>query len=258
MVAALEAMQAVLPPMRAQHRGAEGVLRANWYEPGLNPTYSDLAAHYGTAILPARVERVRHALHAHRVEVRVQEQRPASARAGYSTEDAWPIRCGVMDLGLDPAFVQPAFHEARDLRLPGSARNKSRINGIDPDQGGKQVGNGHQGNLRVTPSGTVGPTLYVGRQSEHVLTPLELGEIRQKSGKRVTAWAVAGDLDTETVTSNTFVMEWPPRSGQMRSFPEVDRAGWVGVQEAREKLGPAQVELLDRLLAALGSADGGS
>lgn len=80
---------------------------------------------------------------------------------------------------------------------------------------------------------------------------LELGEIRQKSGKRVRAWALAGDLDAEQIQSNTFLMQWPPRSGRMQEFPEVDRAQWFGLDEAREKLNPAQVELLDRLLHIL-------
>jgi predicted NUDIX family NTP pyrophosphohydrolase len=77
---------------------------------------------------------------------------------------------------------------------------------------------------------------------------VELGSVRQKSGKQVTAWAVAGDLDAEAVRSNTFVMEWPPRSGRQAEFPEIDRAQWFGVDVAREKLVSAQAELLDRLL----------
>jgi predicted NUDIX family NTP pyrophosphohydrolase len=76
---------------------------------------------------------------------------------------------------------------------------------------------------------------------------VELGSIRQRSGKQVSAWAVAGDLDTASVRSNTFVMEWPPRSGRQAEFPEIDRAEWFGVDVAREKLVPAQAELLDRL-----------
>jgi predicted NUDIX family NTP pyrophosphohydrolase len=76
---------------------------------------------------------------------------------------------------------------------------------------------------------------------------LDLGEIRQKSGKRVRAWALAGDLDADRARSNTFSMQWPPKSGRTQEFPEVDRAQWFGVHEAREKLNPAQVELLDRL-----------
>jgi predicted NUDIX family NTP pyrophosphohydrolase len=77
---------------------------------------------------------------------------------------------------------------------------------------------------------------------------VELGSVRQKSGKQVTAWALAGDLDPATVRSNTFTMQWPPRSGRQAEFPEIDRAQWFGVDDAREKLVPAQVELLDRLL----------
>jgi predicted NUDIX family NTP pyrophosphohydrolase len=77
------------------------------------------------------------------------------------------------------------------------------------------------------------------------LTPL--GEVRQKSGKRVLAWAAAGDLDAAAVRSNTFTMEWPPRSGRMREFPEVDRAAWFSVGEARSRINPAQAEFLDRL-----------
>jgi predicted NUDIX family NTP pyrophosphohydrolase len=78
--------------------------------------------------------------------------------------------------------------------------------------------------------------------------PVHLGEVRQKSGKVVCAWALEGDLDPEHITSNTFAVEWPPRSGQTREFPEVDRAGWFAPEEAREKLIPAQVALVERLL----------
>jgi predicted NUDIX family NTP pyrophosphohydrolase len=80
---------------------------------------------------------------------------------------------------------------------------------------------------------------------------VELGTITQRGGKRVTAWAAEGDLDTDNINSNTFTMEWPPRSGRMREFPEVDRAGWFGLDEAREKINPAQAGLLDRLSTAL-------
>jgi predicted NUDIX family NTP pyrophosphohydrolase len=76
----------------------------------------------------------------------------------------------------------------------------------------------------------------------------DLGELKQKSGKRVRAFAAEGDLDADAVTSNTFEMEWPPRSGRMAEFPEVDRAGWFGIDEAREKLVPAQAGFLDRLI----------
>jgi predicted NUDIX family NTP pyrophosphohydrolase len=80
---------------------------------------------------------------------------------------------------------------------------------------------------------------------------LDLGEIRQKNGKRVTAWALEGDLDAETITSNTFAIEWPPRSGRRQEFPEIDRAGWFTLGAARVKILAAQATLLDRLAEAL-------
>jgi len=80
---------------------------------------------------------------------------------------------------------------------------------------------------------------------------IELGTIRQKAGKLVTAWAAEGDLDPATVTSNTFTIQWPPRSGRMAEFPEVDRAEWFDPETARRKILPAQAELIDRLLERL-------
>ena len=79
----------------------------------------------------------------------------------------------------------------------------------------------------------------------------ELGSVKLKSGKQVLAFAVAGDLDPAAVRSNTFELEWPPRSGRMQSFPEIDRAGWFGLEAARAKLNPAQAEFVDRLEALL-------
>jgi predicted NUDIX family NTP pyrophosphohydrolase len=75
----------------------------------------------------------------------------------------------------------------------------------------------------------------------------ELGEVRQKSGKRVRAWALRGDLDPASVQSNTCEVEWPPRSGKRIEIPEVDRAEWFALDRAREKINPAQVALIDRL-----------
>jgi predicted NUDIX family NTP pyrophosphohydrolase len=68
----------------------------------------------------------------------------------------------------------------------------------------------------------------------------------------LTVWAAEGDLDAATAVSNTFTLEWPPRSGRMQEFPEIDRAAWLPVDEARAKLVKGQVPLLDRLLAAVG------
>jgi predicted NUDIX family NTP pyrophosphohydrolase len=75
---------------------------------------------------------------------------------------------------------------------------------------------------------------------------LPLGEARQKGGKLVAAWAVAGDLDPARIVSDSFEIEWPPRSGRRRAFPEVDRAGWFTLDQAREKLLPGQLPLLER------------
>jgi predicted NUDIX family NTP pyrophosphohydrolase len=77
--------------------------------------------------------------------------------------------------------------------------------------------------------------------------PADLGEIRQKSGKVVHGWALVGDLDPVAIQSNTFTLEWPPRSGRTREFPEVDRAEWFELERAREKINPAQAAFLDRL-----------
>lgn len=76
---------------------------------------------------------------------------------------------------------------------------------------------------------------------------LELGEVRQSSAKRLTAWALEADVDPEAVVPGTFELEWPPRSGRVQAFPEVDRVAWVDVPTARTKLVRGQVALLDRL-----------
>ncbi len=80
---------------------------------------------------------------------------------------------------------------------------------------------------------------------------VELGEIRQRGGKLVRAWAISGDLEVSPVASNSFEMEWPPRSGIHTEFPEVDRAEWFDLPNARAKLLPAQTEFLDTLEARL-------
>jgi predicted NUDIX family NTP pyrophosphohydrolase len=74
-----------------------------------------------------------------------------------------------------------------------------------------------------------------------------LGEVRQSSGKRVVAWAVEGDFDPATLVSNTFTVEWPPRSGHQAEFPEVDRAEWFDLDTARSKLVRAQAAFIDAL-----------
>jgi predicted NUDIX family NTP pyrophosphohydrolase len=81
---------------------------------------------------------------------------------------------------------------------------------------------------------------------------IDLGSVRQRAGKVVDAWGAEGDFDPTALDSNTFEMEWPPRSGREVEFPEVDRADWFELEEARRKLLPAQGEFLDRLLEHLG------
>ncbi len=78
-----------------------------------------------------------------------------------------------------------------------------------------------------------------------------LGEVQQKGGKRVLAWAFPGDGDADKVASNTFEMEWPPRSGRKQSFPEIDRAAFFTAETARIKLNSAQVAFVDRLVEKL-------
>jgi predicted NUDIX family NTP pyrophosphohydrolase len=87
----------------------------------------------------------------------------------------------------------------------------------------------------------------IGSALAHVGELIELGEVRQRNRKVVSAWAAEGDVDAAAVRSNTFEMEWPPRSGRRQSFPEIDRAEWFPLARAREKLIEAQVAFLDRL-----------
>jgi predicted NUDIX family NTP pyrophosphohydrolase len=78
-----------------------------------------------------------------------------------------------------------------------------------------------------------------------------LGEVRQAGGKLVTAWALEGDIDPQKIVSNTFDMVWPPKSGRRQNFPEIDRAGWFNIAEARAKILDGQRPFLERLAAAI-------
>jgi predicted NUDIX family NTP pyrophosphohydrolase len=89
----------------------------------------------------------------------------------------------------------------------------------------------------------------LGCQAVGALQPL--GTIRQRGGKVVEAFALEGDFDPAALRCNAFRIEWPPRSGQLQSFPEIDRVGWFGPSEARRRILPAQVPFLERLLALL-------
>lgn len=81
---------------------------------------------------------------------------------------------------------------------------------------------------------------------------IDLGTVRHKSGKIVAAWGAEGEIDPSCVRSNTFSMEWPPRSGRIAEYPEVDRAEWFDLPTARMKINPAQGEFIDRLVQDVG------
>ncbi len=83
----------------------------------------------------------------------------------------------------------------------------------------------------------------LGVRPKGTLTPL--GRIRQKGGKQVEAFALEGELDAKAIVSNRFTVEWPPRSGRFQSYPEVDRAAWFSLAEARKKILPSQLPILD-------------
>lgn len=85
---------------------------------------------------------------------------------------------------------------------------------------------------------------------------IELGSVRQRAGKVVEAWAAEAEFDPAALASNTFSLEWPPRSGREQEFPEVDRAEWFELEEARRRILPAQAEFLDRVVAHLGQPRG--
>jgi predicted NUDIX family NTP pyrophosphohydrolase len=80
---------------------------------------------------------------------------------------------------------------------------------------------------------------------------IELTPLKQPSGKIVSAWAIQGDLDASKINSNLFEMQWPPNSGKMQKFPEVDRAGWFNLKEAKQKIFKGQIAFLDELLKLL-------
>lgn len=82
---------------------------------------------------------------------------------------------------------------------------------------------------------------------------LELGSVKNKSGKTIFGWAVEGELDVSAVKSNVFKMEWPPKSGTEQEFPEVDRASWFSPEKAEAKLNPAQADFIGRLAEKLGA-----
>lgn len=85
---------------------------------------------------------------------------------------------------------------------------------------------------------------------------LELGTVRQRAGKLITVFARKADFDADHITPGVFELEWPPRSGTVREFPEIDRAAWFDTDTARRKLVAGQVEFVDRLVGSLSTATG--
>ncbi|HXG31140.1 MAG TPA: NUDIX domain-containing protein [Thermodesulfobacteriota bacterium] len=81
---------------------------------------------------------------------------------------------------------------------------------------------------------------------------IELGELRQPGRKTIHVWALEGDLDVTRIVSNTFTLEWPKKSGIVREYPEIDRGGWFGLDEARRKIAKGQAAFLDRLIEKIG------
>lgn len=86
-------------------------------------------------------------------------------------------------------------------------------------------------------------------------TFIPLGELKQPGGKIVAAWAFEGDCDPAAIRSNTFTMDWPPRSGKQRQYPEIDRAAWCSLEVARQKILKGQVGFLDRLIERLSQSE---
>lgn len=82
---------------------------------------------------------------------------------------------------------------------------------------------------------------------------IALQPLRQRSGKIIHAWAIEGDCDANSIRSNTFTMEWPPKSGKTSEFPEIDRAAWFGLEEARMRINPGQAPFLEALAGTLGA-----
>ena len=80
---------------------------------------------------------------------------------------------------------------------------------------------------------------------------MQLSPVKQKGGKMVYAWAVEGDIDPEKIKSNSFELEWPPRSGKMKSFPEIDKAGWFHLSDAQKKILEAQSALIRELVSKI-------
>ena len=117
----------------------------------------------------------------------------------------------------------------------------------------------------TVPKGEIAPgedPLDAARREFHEETGLDpagpftaLAPVKQPGGKVVMVWAIEGDCDPSTIRSNTFTLEWPPKSGQRQSFPEIDRAAWYSIDEARAKISIGQIPVLDELEKSLPLAE---
>jgi predicted NUDIX family NTP pyrophosphohydrolase len=163
--------------------------------------------------------------------------------------------------------LYPAAERGKLARVPATRSAGVLLYRTGPD-GGVEVLVGHMGGPFWArkddggwsiPKGEAGPgeePFEVARRefAEELGSPVpasefvDLGELRVSSGKVLTVWAAEGDLDADGTVSNTFSLEWPPRSGRLQEFPEIDRSAWFAVDVARQKLVKGQVPFLDRLL----------
>jgi predicted NUDIX family NTP pyrophosphohydrolase len=163
---------------------------------------------------------------------------PPRANSRKSTVSAGILAYRKGARGLEVLLVHPGGPFWRNKDNGAWSIPKGEINALDdPEQGARREF-----------AEELGPSASIGRLQE-------LGEVRQRGGKRVIAFAGEGHFDPTALASNTFDIEWPPRSGR-QYFPEVDRAEWFDVEFARTKLLSGQVELLDRLLTIVGESAG--
>jgi 1-acyl-sn-glycerol-3-phosphate acyltransferase len=177
------------------------------------------------------------------VPVQREQQRDAQA--------SLDLARGVLDRG-DAFGIYPEGTRSRDGRL---YRGRTGVGWLSMAAAAPVVPVGLVGTDRVQPVGATVPRVHRMRIAFGLPVPpgplVPLGEITQKGGKVVTAWAVEGDLDPADVVPGTFEMEWPRGTGRLAVFPEVDRAAWWTPDECAARIVPAQLELVDRLVAHL-------
>jgi predicted NUDIX family NTP pyrophosphohydrolase len=162
---------------------------------------------------------------------------------------------GILLYRLDPAPANPAIVDSPDVPTPASLPEVFLVHPGGPFWKNKDAG------TWTIPKGQFTndePALDAAIREFREETGVQLNgyfkplsPIRQKGGKHVYAWALAGNLDPTKLVSNTFDLEWPPKSGRMKSFPEVDRGAWYSLDVARAIINPAQIAFLDELAEIL-------